>query len=128
MPLPSKFARIQRLSDNPLLLLFVVAGIGSRVGQIKIGGISLGVTAVLFVGLAIGSLDPALTLPEISYQMGLVIFVYTVGLSSGPGFLASFRHKGLRDNLLIIGMLILATLLAVGVLHSEIVDNSIDSF
>lgn len=105
---------IELLRDNPLLLLFVVAGIGSLVGQIKIGGISLGVAAVLFVGLAIGSLDPALALPELFYQMGLVIFVYTVGLSSGPGFFASFRLKGLRDNLLVIAMLILATLLAVG--------------
>ncbi len=105
---------IQLLRDNPLLLLFVVAGIGSLVGQIKIGGISLGVAAVLFVGLAIGSLDPALALPELFYQMGLLIFVYTVGLSSGPGFFASFRRKGLRDNLLVIAMLILATLLAVG--------------
>ena len=117
MPLPSKLARIQLLRDDPLLLLFVVAGIGTLVGQIKIGGIALGVASVLFVGLAVGSLDPALILPEISYQMGLVIFVYTVGLSSGPDFLASFRHKGLRDNLVIIG-----------VLHSGIVDNSIDSF
>jgi len=105
---------IQLLIDNPLLLLFVVAAIGYPLGRIKIRGSSLGVAAVLFVGLAIGALDPNLKLPELVYQLGLVIFVYTVGLSSGPGFVASFRRKGLRDNLLVVGVLALALLLALG--------------
>ncbi|MFN8495493.1 MAG: hypothetical protein U0350_48305 [Caldilineaceae bacterium] len=99
---------IKLLLDNPLLLLFVVAAIGYLLGRIKIGGSSLGVAAVLFVGLAIGSLDPNLKLPELIYQLGLVLFVYTIGLSSGPGFVASFQRKGLRDNLLVVGVLILA--------------------
>ncbi len=105
---------IQLLIDNPLLLLFVVAAIGYPLGRIKIRGSSLGVAAVLFVGLAIGALDPNLKLPELVYQLGLVIFVYTVGLSSGLGFVASFRRKGLRDNLLVVGVLALALLLALG--------------
>jgi putative transport protein len=83
---------IQLLLDNPLLLLFIVAAIGYPLGQIKIRGSSLGVAAVLFVGLAIGSLHPDLKLPEIVYLLGLVLFVYTIGLSSGPGFFASFRR------------------------------------
>jgi len=99
---------IKLLLDNPLLLLFVVAAIGYLLGRIKIGGSSLGVAAVLFVGLAIGSLDPNLKLPELIYQLGLVLFVYTIGLSSGPGFVASFQRKGLRDNLLVVGVLLLA--------------------
>ena len=102
---------IQLLLDNPLLLLFIVAAIGYPLGQIKIRGSSLGVATVLFVGLAIGSLHPDLKLPEIVYLLGLVIFVYTIGLSSGPGFFASFRRKGLRDNLLVAGVLILAAIL-----------------
>jgi putative transport protein len=69
------------------------------------------VAAVLFVGLAIGSLHPDLKLPEIVYLLGLVLFVYTIGLRSGPGFLASFRRKGLRDNLLVVTILILAAIL-----------------
>lgn len=102
---------IKLLLDNPLLLLFVVAAIGYLLGRIKIGGSSLGVAAVLFVGLAIGSLDPNLKLPELIYQLGLVLFVYTIGLSSGPGFVASFQRKGLRDNLLVVGVLLLALVL-----------------
>ncbi|HKZ83957.1 MAG TPA: aspartate:alanine exchanger family transporter [Anaerolineae bacterium] len=104
---------IQLLIDNPLLLLFVVAAIGYPLGRIKIGGSSLGVAAVLFVGLAIGSLHPDLKLPELVYQLGLVIFVYTIGLSSGPVFFASFRRKGLRDNLFVVGMLVLAAAITV---------------
>lgn len=96
------------LRENPLLLLFLVAGIGYPLGRLKIGESSLGVAAVLFVGLAFGALDPSLKLPEIMYQLGLALFVYTVGLSSGPGFLASFRGKGLRDNLFAIAVIVAA--------------------
>lgn len=105
---------IEILLANPLLLLFVVAAIGYPLGRVKIKGSSLGVAAVLFVGLAIGSLHPEMRLPEIVYLFGLVLFVYTIGLSSGPGFFASFRRKGLRDNLLVAGVLALAVLLTVG--------------
>ncbi len=99
---------VQILIDNPLILLFVVAAIGYPIGQIKVFGVSLGVAAVLFAGLAAGALNPNLKLPEIIYTLGLVLFVYTVGLSSGPGFFTSLRRKGLRDNLLVLAMVIFA--------------------
>jgi putative transport protein len=104
---------IQILIDNPLLLLFAVVALGYPLGRIKIGGSSLGIAAVLFVGIAVGALDPNLKLPEIVYQLGLLLFVYTVGLSSGPGFFASLRNKGIRDNLLVIGILLVAAGLAI---------------
>ncbi len=104
---------IELLIANPLLLLFVVSAIGYILGRIKIGGVSLGVAAVLFVGLAFGALDPNLKLPEIIYLLGLVLFVYTIGLSSGPGFFASLQRKGLRDNLLVLGVIVLAAALTV---------------
>lgn len=110
----------QLLIDNPLLLLFLIAALAYPLGHIKVKGVSLGVSAVLFVGLAVGALDPNLKLPEIIYTLGLVIFVYTIGLSSGPGFFASFRRKGLRDNLFVLVMLWVAaglTALAVIVLR-----------
>ncbi len=99
---------IQLLVDNPLLLLFIVSAVGYLIGRIKIKGSSLGVAAVLFVGLAFGALDPDLALPEVVFLLGLAIFVYTIGLSSGPGFFASFRRKGLRDNLFVVAMLLVA--------------------
>jgi putative transport protein len=106
---------IQFLIDNPLFTLFLVAAIGFPLGRIKVRGISVGVAAVLFVGLAVGALDPNLKLPESIYQLGLVLFVYTIGLSSGPSFFASLRGKGIRSNILIIIMLALGALMTVGV-------------
>ncbi len=103
---------IRLLLDNPLLLLFVVAALGYFLGKIKFRGSSLGVAAVLFVGLAFGALHPDLKLPEIVYWLGLVLFVYTIGLSSGPGFLASFRRQGWRDNLLVVSVLMLMFMFA----------------
>ncbi|MCC7359542.1 MAG: hypothetical protein IT317_08705 [Anaerolineales bacterium] len=102
---------IKLLVDNPLLLLFAVAALGYLLGRVKIAGSSLGVAAVLFVGLAFGALDPDLRLPELLYQLGLVLFVYTVGLSSGPSFFAALRRKGLRDNALIVVVLAVAAAL-----------------
>ncbi|GAB7024852.1 aspartate:alanine exchanger family transporter [Geotalea toluenoxydans] len=104
---------LQVLINNPLLLLFVVAAIGYPLGQLKVHGSCLGVAAVLFVGLAVGSIHPDLKLPEIVYILGLGLFVYTIGLSSGPAFVASLRREGLRNNLLVIGMLFFASGLAV---------------
>lgn len=103
---------IELLISNPLLLLFVVAAIGYPLGRIKIAGQSLGVAAVLFAGLLIGAQHRDLRLPEVIYQLGVVLFVYTIGLSSGPGFFGSFRRKGLRDNLLVVGILASAAVLA----------------
>ncbi|MBK7906171.1 MAG: transporter [Gemmatimonadetes bacterium] len=105
---------IEILRASPLLLLFAVAAIGYPLGRLRIGRSSLGIAAVLFVGLAFGALDPALQLPEMVYQLGLVLFVYTVGLSSGPAFFDALRRKGLRDNAFVVVMLLVAALLAIG--------------
>ena len=74
---------VDLLASHPLLLLFIVAGLGYLLGRIRIHGFGLGVAAVLFAGLAVGALDPRLALPEIVYEVGLVLFVYTVGLAAG---------------------------------------------
>lgn len=105
-------AVISFLESEPLLLLFIVSGLGYLLGQIKIRNISLGVAAVLFVGLAFGALSPNMAIPPIIVELGLIIFVYTIGLSSGPGFFASIRGDGLRDNLFVLAMLVFAALLS----------------
>ena len=80
------------LAKNPLLLLFVTSELGYAIGRIRIKGASLGVAAVLFVGLFIGSLSPDLKIPDFAFTFGLAIFVYTIGLISGAGFFASFTR------------------------------------
>ncbi len=104
---------ISLLVANPLLLLFLVAGIGFLIGRIRVKGASLGIAAVLFVGLAFGALDPAIRLPDIVYQLGLLIFVYTIGLSGGADFVQTLRQRGMRDMVLVVVMLVFASVLAV---------------
>jgi putative transport protein len=98
---------IEMLAGSPLLLLFTVAALGYLAGKIEIRGFGLGVAAVLFVGLAIGGMDPSLRLPEFVLQFGLVTFVYVVGLGSAPGFFAGLRRRGIQALAL--------TLMAVGI-------------
>ena len=102
---------IDLLAGSPLLLLFTVAGLGYLLGKIRVGGFSLGVSAVLFAGIAVGSLDPRLRLPEIVHLFGLVAFVYVVGLGSAPGFFASLRRRGLQASALALGCVVVAALL-----------------
>jgi putative transport protein len=99
---------IQILLDNPLMLLFVVAAIGYLLGHIRIAGSSLGVAAVLFVGLAFGALHPDLKLPELIYQFGLILFVYTIGISSGRHFFKALGRDGVRDTLFVVLLLLFA--------------------
>ena len=105
---------IALLGENPLLLLFVVAGLGYGVGSINIRGGQLGVAAVLFVGLLFGSLDDSLQIPNVVFLLGLAIFVYTVGLSSGPGFMSAFQGRGRRNLGFIFLMVVASGGLAIG--------------
>src|SRR5664279_5312662 len=95
------------LIENPILVLFLVIAVGYLVGKIRIGSFSLGVVAVLFAGLGVSAFNAKLALPPIVYTLGLVLFVYTIGIASGPSFFAAFRKKGLRNNLFAFGILLL---------------------
>jgi putative transport protein len=92
-------------SSEPLLL-FLVIGAGFLVGQIRIHGFKLGVAGVLFVGLFFGGWrpegTPPLTIALQVMQVGLILFVYTVGLNSGSGFFAALKQHGARYNLAIV--------------------------
>ena len=116
---------IEILIENPLLLVFLVAAVGYPLGRFKVRGISLGVGAVLFVGIAVGSLHPDLKAPEIVYVLGQALFVYTVGLAAGPAFVASLRRDGIRNNALVAIALVCAALLCISLqkllhLHSAV--------
>lgn len=83
------------LAGSTPLLLFTVIGLGYFLGNLKVKGFSLGIAAVLFVGLAFGAVEPrAFALPEVIVVLGLVLFVYTVGIQSGPVFFNLFRRQG----------------------------------
>jgi putative transport protein len=106
-------AVLAAFAANPLLLLFAVVAVGYPLGRLRIAGFSLGVAGVLFAGLAAGALHPDLRLPELIYQLGLVLVVYTIGLANGPTFFASFRRQGLRDALLV-AVLLTTAAVAIG--------------
>ena len=83
-----------------VLLYSIVIAAGVLLGKIKIGGISLGVTFVLFAGIIAGHFGftaPTSTITFIQ-EFGLVLFVFMIGLQVGPGFFESFGSAGLRLN------------------------------
>lgn len=97
------------LLHSPIIRLFVIIALGYLVGEIKFpGGFRLGVAGVLFVGLGCGLLSPALELPGEIQTLGLVLFVYCVGLQAAPGFFKSFRRAGLTLNLSVLAGLVVA--------------------
>lgn len=102
------------LEQNPLLLLFVVASLGYLLGNVRIKGISLGVAAVLFTGLVMGALNPNYKIPDVIMNLGLVLFVYSIGLKSGPAFFKSYKKNGLRDFVFLVSMLLFSGLVAGG--------------
>jgi putative transport protein len=87
---------VNTLTENPILTLFLVIGLGYLLGEISFLGLRFGVVGVLFVGLAVGSLGPSISVPEVIPTLGLIIFIYTIGLQSGPAFFKSLREQGYR--------------------------------
>lgn len=107
-----QYGAVQLLVENNLLALLVIMGIGIALGQIRIGGFKLGVAAVLFVGLGFATAEPGIELPPIVYIVGLALFVYTIGLESGPEFFRSLRSRGIKHNLFGAGILVLLAIIA----------------
>lgn len=101
---------------DPILTLFLVIGLGHLIGSVRVGPFSLGVAGVLFAGIATGSLAPGkLELPPIVATLGLVLFVYCIGLTSGPGVFAAFSTtRGLRLSLLTLAAVSTSALVCLG--------------
>ena len=100
------------IAHTVLLFAFVIAtGIG--LGKIKIFGVSLGITFVLFVGIFVSHFGFKIN-PEILHFMkefGLILFVYSVGLQVGPGFFSSFKKGGITLNMLAMGIIFLGVVI-----------------
>ncbi len=92
-----------------VLLYAIVIAVGAYLGKIKIGGISIGVTFVLFAGIAAGHIGFTAPTNILSFlqEFGLILFVFMIGLQVGPGFLESFRKGGITLNLLSTVMVVL---------------------
>jgi len=101
------------LAANPILSLFLVIAVGSLLGLIPFGPIRFGPAGALFVGLLVGAIDarPGEGLGLLR-TLGLALFVYTVGLQSGPTLIRTFR----RQAPMMIGSAVVLLLVAAGVL------------
>lgn len=85
---------VEVLAANPLLAVMIVLAAGAALGQIPFGPLRFGAAGALFVGLAVGTLDPAIGESLGLVQgLGLALFVYTVGLASGSTFLRDLRTQ-----------------------------------
>lgn len=82
-----------------LIYAFAIA-LGVILGKIKIFGVSLGVTFVLFVGIILGHFGFAINHDILHFvrEFGLILFIFSIGLQVGPGFFSSFKKGGLRLN------------------------------
>lgn len=105
------------IGHSILLLSFVIAA-GIQLGKIKVFGVSLGITLVLFVGIILGHFGFTINHNVIHFfkEFGLILFVYSVGMQVGPGFFSSFKQGGITLNMLAYGIVFLGVLTAV-ILH-----------
>lgn len=95
-------------------VLSLISATGLMLGNIKIFGLSFGVTFVFFAGIIAGhfgiSIDPEML--ALAQNFGLILYIYSLGLQVGPGFFSSFKHGGIKANLLATVLLVLGTLMA----------------
>ncbi|WP_288206701.1 putative transporter [uncultured Parabacteroides sp.] len=105
------------IGHSILLLSFVIAA-GIQLGKIKVFGVSLGITLVLFVGIVLGHFGFTINHNVIHFfkEFGLILFVYSVGMQVGPGFFSSFKKGGITLNLLACGIVFLGVVTAI-ILH-----------
>ncbi len=103
---------MSELFSETYFILILIIALGIILGHIRIRGISLDNSGVLFVALILGHFG--YTIPDVFQKIGLVLFIYTVGMQAGPGFFESFKVQG-RQLLASTALLIVtASVLTVG--------------
>jgi putative transport protein len=105
------------IGSQPILTLFLAIGLGYLVGQISIAGFSLGVGAVLFVGLAIGAFAPKAQIIGPIGLTGLIMFLYGIGILYGRQFFEGMVGVGQKYNLLALVACLAGLLVALGLGH-----------
>ena len=99
------------LLQNSYFSVFLIVALGFMLGRVKVKGLSLDVSAVIFIALAFGHWG--VTIPKELGNFGLVLFIFTIGIQAGPGFFHSFKSKG--KTLILITLLIVASACLTGV-------------
>lgn len=100
-----------------VMMLSLICATGLALGKIKIFGVSLGVTFVFFAGIVAGhfgmTIDPQML--ALAQNFGLILYIYSLGVQVGPGFFSSFKHGGIKLNLLSLLLLLIGTFMAIAV-------------
>lgn len=99
-----------------VVVLSTIIALGLSLGKLKILGVSLGVTFVFFMGILGGHLGLSIDPQMLSYaeSLGLILFVYALGLQVGPSFFASFFKGGIKLNALAMGVVMTGTAMMLG--------------
>lgn len=103
---------------HSVLILSLVIAFGIMLAKIKVAGVSLGITWILFVGIVFGHFDMTLNEHLLHFMkgFGLILFVYSIGLQVGPGFFSAFKKGGLTLNLLAMLVVFLGVVITI-ILH-----------
>ncbi|MCR4921733.1 MAG: putative transporter [Bacteroidaceae bacterium] len=112
-----------------LFLYAAVISVGIGLGRLKLRGISLGVTFVLFVGIVAGHFGFTGTMSVLNFvqDLGLILFVYCIGLQVGPGFFESLKAGGIRMNLLAIGVIVLNIICCIALFYIVFYDGGMST-
>lgn len=102
---------------HTLMLIAFVVGVGLYLGRLKFKGISLGATWILFAGIFLSHFGFRADGEILHFvkEFGLILFVYSIGLSVGPGFFQSFKEGGVKLNMLAVGIVLLGCACAFGI-------------
>ena len=107
------------LASTLVLYSFVIAA-GIYLGKMKVGGISLGVTFVLFVGILMGHFGYTVNSEVLKFvrEFGLILFIFAIGLQVGPAFFSSFKEGGIRLNMLAVGIIALNVAMVLAIYYT----------
>lgn len=118
-----KKIEFMELIQSDYFALFLIICIGFIIGNIKIKGISLDISAIIFVALIFGHYG--VSLPDILGKIGLVLFIYTIGIQAGPGFFDSFKEQGRNLILMAVVVIVSAALITLASISIFNIDTSI---
>lgn len=111
------------LLSNSYFALFVIVALGFILGRIKIFGLSLDVSAVIFVALVFGHYG--IIIPKDFQYLGLVLFIFTIGIQAGPGFFESFKKEGRQLAAFASLLIISASVITVVIISVFNIDSNI---
>ncbi|MDE5735292.1 MAG: transporter, partial [Duncaniella sp.] len=108
------------LASTLVLYSFVIAS-GIFLGKMKIGGVSLGVTFVLFVGIIMGHFGYVVNAEVLKFvrEFGLILFIFAIGIQVGPGFFSSFKKGGVLLNALAVLMIALDVAIVLAIYYID---------